>query len=206
MSEAKAIVRGAVAAAAMVTAGAATADRPAALETDNREYASFAVATAQSQIDAPGAIGGSRNTLDDAVMIRLGRTGRPARYDLELTRAGYAEGTMWTATAALDYLIPWGDLFSGYVGLVAGYARMEWADDDPLNAGRDFSQGGATDDGPVAGVRLGGLIEVTERVQVEIGYRYLHADLEADFRSGNARGTAEVGNFRLVHAGVNLRF
>lgn len=206
MSGAKAIAHSLVTGMAMTMAAAASAERPAALEAPHREYASFAVATAQSQIDAPGAIGGSRNTLNDALMVRLGRTGRPARYDLELTRAGYAEGTLWTATAALDYLIPWGTLFSGYVGLVAGYARMEWASDDPLGAGQDFGQDGATDDGPLAGIRLGGLIEVTERVQVEIGYRYLHADLESDFRADNASGVADVTNVRLVHAGVNLRF
>ena len=185
---------------------AAADDRAAALEVDRRLYLGISGFTAQSRISADGAIGGGRDTLSDGPMLRFGRTGRPARYDVEILRTGYDEGELLLAMASLDYLIPWGDLFSGFVGVVAGYARIEWDGDDPLDGDGAFGVDGSRDGGAVGGVRAGGLIEVTELVQVEIGYRFLHTDIRRRFRDGDTSATARVRNIRIVHAGVNFRF
>ncbi|MDN3517002.1 hypothetical protein QWY84_05180 [Aquisalimonas lutea] len=181
-------------------------ERAAALQVDRRVYAGLSGMTAQSDIHVGGGAGGDVNTLSDGFLLRLGRTGRPARYDVELARTRYEEGTLLLGMVSLDYLIPWGDLFSGFVGLVGGYARVEWKGDDPFSGGADFNTDGETVSGGVIGLRGGGLIEVTDLVQVEIGYRYLHTGMDQRFTGGARSGRVDIRNVRMVHAGVNFRF
>ena len=180
--------------------------RAVALEVDRRMYAGVAGFTSQSRMRADGDAGGSVNTLSDGLMLRLGRTGRPARYDIELTRTGYDEGELLLGMASLDYLIPGGGLFSGFIGLVTGYGRLEWGSNDPFDSGTDFDVRGERDSSWLIGLRGGGLIEVTELVQVEVGYRYLHTELSRRFQADDERGRVRVTNIRMVHAGVNFRF
>lgn len=184
----------------------ADADRPAALKVDRRMYIGVAGFTAQSRFDADNSVGGDTDALSDGPMLRFGRTGRPARYDVEIARTNYDEGTVLLGMASLDYLIPWGDLFSGFVGVVAGYASIEWNGNDPLGAGDDFGVRNDSDSGAVVGLRAGGLIEVTELVQVEIGYRYLHSEISRRLDSGENSGRVRMRDIRIVHAGVNFRF
>lgn len=181
-------------------------ERAAALQVDRRLYVGISGMTAQSRIHVGGGAGEDVNTLSDGFLLRFGRTGRPARYDVELARTRYDEGTLLLGMASLDYLIPWGELFSGFVGLVAGYAQLEWDGDDPFDGGADFGVDGETAAGGVVGLRAGGLIEVTELVQVEIGYRYLHTGMDQRFGSDAEGGRVNVRNVRMVHAGVNFRF
>ncbi len=181
-------------------------DRAVALEVDRRMYAGVAGFTAQSRIGADGPIGSGVNTLSDGVMLRLGRTGRPARYDVEIARTNYDEARLVLGMASLDYLIPGGGLFSGFAGLVVGYASADWNGSDPLDSGDTFDTRDQRDSGPVIGLRGGGLIEVTDLVQVEIGYRYLHTEISGRFESDDASGKARIRNVRMVHAGVNFRF
>ncbi|MFV8835399.1 hypothetical protein [Aquisalimonas sp.] len=180
--------------------------RAVALEVDRRMYAGIAGFTAQSRMRAGDDAGSGVNTLSDGPLLRLGRTGRPARYDVELARTNYDEGELWLTMASLDYLIPGGGLFSGYVGIVGGYGRIEWNSDDPFGGDENFGVRGERDSSYVAGVRGGGLIEVTELVQVEIGYRYLHTELSRRFDANGRGGKVQVRNVRMVHAGVNFRF
>ncbi|WP_290647831.1 hypothetical protein [Aquisalimonas sp.] len=184
-----------------------TADgRAAALEVDRRMYSGIAGFTAQSRMRAEDSAGDNVNTLSNGLMLRFGRTGRPARYDVELARTNYDEGELWLGMASLDYLIAGGDLFSGFVGVVAGYGLLEWNSNDPFDGGEDFGVRGEQDGSPVVGARAGGLIEVTEMVQVEIGYRYLHTEFSRRFRANDVGGKVRVRNIRMVHAGVNFRF
>lgn len=187
--------------------GVSAADgRAVALEVDRRMYAGIAGFTAQSRMRASDDAGSSTNTLSDGPLFRLGRTGRPARYDVELARTGYDEGELWLTMASLDYLIPGGSLFSGYLGITGGYGRLEWKSNDPFGADRDFGVRGERDSSYVAGIRGGGLIEVTDLVQVEIGYRYLHTEFSRRFDDDGEGGKVQVRNLRMVHAGVNFRF
>lgn len=191
---------------ALTMGPAAASERAAALRVDERLYAGVAGFTAQSRIRVADGVGDNVNTLSDGVMLRFGRTGRPARYDVELARTRFDEADLLLAMASLDYLIPWGDLFSGFTGLVVGYAQVEWRRNDPFGGGADFGVRGKRDEGAVVGLRAGGLIEVTDFVQVEIGYRYLHADFERRFEAADRAGRVQVRNVRMVHAGVNFRF
>ncbi|SEO95793.1 hypothetical protein [Aquisalimonas asiatica] len=185
---------------------AAADGRAVALEVDRRMYAGIAGFTAQSRMRAEDGAGSGTNSLSDGLLLRLGRTGRPARYDVELARTNYDEGELWLTMASLDYLIPGGDLFSGYVGIVGGYGRIEWNSNDPFGGGDNFGVRGERDSSYVAGLRGGGLIEVTDLVQVEIGYRYLHTEFSRQFDGNDGGGKVQVRNLRMVHAGVNFRF
>ena len=181
-------------------------DRAVALQVDRRMYVGIAGFTAQSRIRTDGGVGSGVNTLSDGPMLRLGRTGRPARYDVEIARTNYDEAELLLGMASLDYLIPGGDLFSGFAGLVLGYASADWNSNDPLDGGDNFGVRGQSDAGPVVGARAGGLIEVTDLVQVEIGYRYLHTEISGRFRGEETSGKVRIRNIRMVHAGVNFRF
>ena len=181
-------------------------DRAVALQVDRRMYIGISGFTAQSRIRADSSVGSSVNTLSDGPMLRFGRTGRPARYDVEIARTNYDEARLLLGMASLDYLFPGGDLFSGFAGVVVGYASADWKGSDPFDGGDDFGARDDSDSGPVVGARAGGLIEVTDLVQVEVGYRYLHTDISGRFRSDQASGKVRIRNIRMVHAGVNFRF
>ena len=180
--------------------------RAVALEVDRRMYIGISGFTAQSRIRTEGGVGSGVNTLSDGLMLRFGRTGRPARYDVEIAQTNYDEARLRLGMASLDYLIPGGDLFSGFAGLVVGYASADWNGNDPLDGGDNFGVRNESDSGPVVGARAGGLIEVTDLVQVEIGYRYLHTEISSRFRGEEKSGKVRIRNIRMVHAGVNFRF
>ena len=180
--------------------------RAVALEVDRRMYIGISGFTAQSRIRTEGGVGSGVNTLSDGLMLRFGRTGRPARYAVEIAQTNYDEARLRLGMASLDYLIPGGDLFSGFAGRVVGYATADWNGNDPLDGGDNFGVRNESDSGPVVGARAGGLIEVTDLVQVEIGYRYLHTEISSRFRGEQESGKVRISNIRMVHAGVNFRF
>lgn len=181
---------------------AAGNDRAVAFEQEKRLFAGFAGATTQARFAVDGNAGESVTSLDDGLLLRVGRFGRPARYGIDLMAARYQEAEAWTVTAFLDYVIEGGDLFSGYVGIAGGYGRLDWRDRDPFGAGTAMTRRGQRAESPVAGLRVGGLIEVTDVVQVEIGYRFLWTDFNDRFNDGGVEGR----NQRAIHAGVNFRF
>ncbi len=181
-------------------------DRAVAFEAERRMFIGIGGATSQSRFRADGEAGGNINSLSDTPVLRIGRYGRPARYGVDLMRVNYDEAEAWYGTAFLDYVIPGGEIFSGYVGIAAGWGRMRWRRNDVLGGDSDFGAKGTHTGSWLAGVRAGGLIEVTELIQVEIGYRFLFADFEEQFSDGTTTVTAESKNQRAVHAGVNFRF
>lgn len=91
-------------------------DRPAALEQEKRWFAGFAGATSQARFSVDDGAGDSTTSLDDGLLLRAGRYGRPARYGIDLLRVRYDEAETWTVTAHLDYVISGGGIFSGYLG------------------------------------------------------------------------------------------
>ncbi len=186
---------------------AAHADNnPAALDSERRWFIGIGGATSQSRISAGSDAGRAGDTLTDTLVARAGRYSGRMRYGIDVMRVNYDEARVWMTTAWLDYLIPLGDLFSGYAGIAAGHARLNWRENDPFDAGRNFGLRGQTDDSWTAGLRVGGLIEVTELVQVELGYRFLFTDLETRFRDGDVDERVTFRNQRAVQAGVNFRF
>lgn len=182
---------------------AAASDRAVAFEAERRWFVGIAGATSQTRFNVDDEAGSSINSLTDATMLRLGRFGRPARYGVDLMYVRYDEAVVLFGTAWLDYVIAAGDIFSGYAGIAAGTASLRWRDNDPFGANENFGVKDDTERSWVAGLRVGGLIEVTELVQVELGYRYLLSGLEAEFADS---ATVRLRNQRAVHAGVNFRF
>lgn len=173
---------------------------------ERRWLVGVAGASSQSRLRAGSDLGGNENTLHDALLVRAARLNRPWRYGADAMQVNYDEARLRVYTGWLDYVRPAGQIFSWYGGAAAGLAGLKWRDDDPLGAGRDFGVRGDTTMSWVAGLRLGGLIEVTDLVQVEIGYRYLITGLNERFRDGDARGEVRVRDQRVVHGGVNFRF
>ncbi len=181
-------------------------DRAAAFEAERRWFLGIGGATSQSRFRADSAAGGNTNSLSDTPVLRIGRYGRPARYGIDLMRVRYDEAEVWYNTAFLDYVIPGGEIFSGYAGLALGWGHLRWRRDSLLGGALDFNARGENTTSWLAGLRFGGLIEVTELVQVEIGYRYLFTDFSDRFSADGERVTVEGTNQRAVHAGVNFRF
>ncbi len=181
-------------------------DRAVAFEAERRWFIGVGGATSQSRFRSDATAGGNANTLSDTPFVRLGRYGRPARYGLDVMRVRYDEAEVWYGTAFLDYVIPGGEIFSGYAGISLGWGRLRWRSNDLLGGELDFGARGNTTKSWLAGIRLGGLIEVTPRVQAEIGYRYLFTDFSDRFSAEGQRVSVEGRNQRAVHAGVNFRF
>ncbi|MCC5810149.1 MAG: hypothetical protein JJU06_07230 [Ectothiorhodospiraceae bacterium] len=180
--------------------------RAVAFEAERRMFIGIGGATSQSRFRADGEAGGNLNTLSDTPVLRVGRYGRPTRYGVDLMRVNYNEAETWYGTAFLDLVIPGGEMFSGYVGVAAGWGSMRWRRNDVLGGDGNFGAKGTRTGSWLAGFRAGGLIEVTDLVQVEIGYRFLFADFEERFSDGTTTVTAVSKNQRAVHAGVNFRF
>lgn len=185
---------------------AAADDRPVAFETERRLFAGIAGTTSQSRFHVSEAAGGSVNTLSDALLLRFGRFGRPARYGVDIMHVRYDEARVIAGTLWLDHIFAAGDIFSGYVGIAAGGVQLRWRGNDPFDAGHGFGVDDETESSWAAGLRVGGLIEVTDLVQVELGYRFLFTGLEADFPVNERTAAVEMRNQRVVHAGVNFRF
>ncbi|MCP1675063.1 hypothetical protein J2T57_002211 [Natronocella acetinitrilica] len=190
----------------ILAADAPASDRAVAFQQEKRWFAGFAGATTQARFTVEGDAGSSVTSLDDALYLRAGRFGRPMRYGVDLMRVRFDEAETWTVTGFLDYVISGGDLLSGYIGITAGGSTLRWRDSDPFDGGGRFGARGDRVNSPVAGLRAGGLIEVTEIVQVEIGYRFLWTNFEDDFDDGTLSGSVEGRNQRAIHAGVNFRF
>jgi len=188
------------------TAAAAAGDRAAAFDAERRWFAGISGATSQSSFNVGSGAGGNTRSLTDTGMLRVGRYGQPTRYGVDLMYVRYSEATLWLATGWLDYVIPWGDIFSGYAGITAGGVSLRWRGNNPFGAGTDFGVDGNQEISWAAGLRAGGLIEVTELVQVEVGYRFLFTGLEDRFSNDDVDAKVELRNQRVVHAGVNFRF
>lgn len=180
--------------------------RAVAFEAERRWFVGIGGATSQSRFRADKEAGGNTNSLSDTPVLRIGRYGRPARYGLDLMRVRYDEAVAWYNTAFLDYVFPGGEIFSGYLGLALGWGHLRWRDNTLLGGETDFGARGDTTTSWLAGVRIGGLIEVTELIQVEIGYRYLFMDFSDSFSHEDKTVSVEGTNQRAVHAGVNFRF
>ena len=186
--------------------GAIADDRAVAFEQERRWFAGFAGATSQTRFTADGTAGSSTTALADGLLVRFGRFGRPTRYGMDTSRVRYDQAEMWTTTAYLDYVFAGGGLFSGYLGVTVGYGTLRWRGRHPFDGEADFRRADSRQRGPVAGLRAGGLIEVTDLVQVEIGYRYLWTDFEERFDNDSGGGSVTASNQRAIHAGVNFRF
>ncbi|MCK8516563.1 hypothetical protein M0534_09535 [Methylonatrum kenyense] len=162
--------------------------------------------TVQSRFRAGNDLGGNSNGMDDSVLLRVTRLQGGWRYGGDAVQVSYDEARMRVVTVYADWVRSAGNIFSWYLGAAAGYGQVRWRGNDPLDGGEHFGVSGDTAGSWVLGPRLGGLIEVTDRVEVEIGYRYLVTGISDRFSGDAASGTVRVRDQRLVHGGVNLRF
>jgi len=173
---------------------------------DKRWSLGLAGTTAQSRFRAGNDLGGGSNRMDDSVLLRVTRLQDGWRYGGDAVQVSYDEARLRVVTVYADWVRSAGNIFSWYLGAAGGYGQARWRGNDPLGGGDNFGVSGDTTGSWVLGPRLGGLIEVTDRVEVEIGYRYLFTGISDRFSSDTASGTVRVRDQRLVHGGVNLRF
>lgn len=180
---------------------------PVAADSGDRSWSlGIAGATVQSRFRAGDELGGNSNSMDDSVLLRATRHHSGWRYGGDIIQVSYDEARLRVLTVYGDWVQSAGQIFSWYLGAAAGYGQSRWRGGDPLDGGSDFGVSGNTTVSWVLGPRFGGLIEVTDRVEVEIGYRYLFTGLSDRFSSDEASGTVRVRDQRLVHGGVNIRF
>jgi len=118
------------------------------------------------------------------------------RFDGTVSFTSYDSFDIYMATASADYLFPYNAQLTFFAGGTAGGAMQKYSDSGLADSAA----------GLVYGVQGGGIMLVTDRIMLELGYQMRFTDLETEFTSSSVTAKAKLDKINQFYLSLYLFF